>query len=256
MRVICIDLWNTLCRSLNSSGAGYQDILASEGVDPTTVYPFVRDHLMTRRATYDELAVALLRRFGLESRNDLRRQVVESRLRRQEERAIRQQVLAQPPHNGEDGQVHDDLVDRRRRVVHAELRHHRVPAALGGRGVQRQQRRRHVAAERRMAAIAGRRDMAGCAIQLQAVTVGISPPFALVIEYAPRVQAEIPAERRHLTMRRAGYGRGRGGQYRRVPANQPSSVWLISDVASCIEAVAIAAERTGIEMGVTGIPRV
>ncbi len=78
MRVICIDLWNTLCRSLNSSGAGYQDILASEGVDPTTVYPFVRDHLMTRRATYDELAVALLRRFGLESRNDLRRQVVES----------------------------------------------------------------------------------------------------------------------------------------------------------------------------------
>ena len=76
MRVICFDLWNTLCRSLNSNGAGYQDILVEAGVDPAQVYPFVRDHLMTRLATYDQLAAALLQRFGLDGRDGLRGRIV------------------------------------------------------------------------------------------------------------------------------------------------------------------------------------
>lgn len=76
MRVICMDMWNTLCRSLDSSGASYQDILVAEGVDASLVYPFVRDRLMTQRATYAELAQQMLEHFGMSARADLRRRIV------------------------------------------------------------------------------------------------------------------------------------------------------------------------------------
>jgi len=88
--------------------------------------------------------------------------------------------------------------------------------ALAGRtrdvdlGAEREQGRRKVAAERGKADAATlRRDVADGAGGLQAVIVGVAPPFALVIEDAARVEAEIAADRAHVAVGGAGDVRGR-----------------------------------------------
>ena len=71
-------------------------------------------------------------------------------------------------------------------------------------GVENEQRRREIAGERRVTVVALRRDVAGLAAVLQAVVVGAPPPFALVVEDAARVEAEIAAERGDGAMAGAG----------------------------------------------------
>ena len=72
-------------------------------------------------------------------------------------------------------------------------------------GAERQQRRRQIAAEGGKAhAAALRRHVADVARGLEAVIVGRAPPFALIVEDAARVEAEIAADRAHVAMGRAG----------------------------------------------------
>src|SRR6478672_6747409 len=84
--------------------------------------------------------------------------------------------------------------------------------------VQRQQRRREIAAKGGEAdAAALRRDMADVARGLEAVVVGGAPPFALIIEQAAGVEAEIAADRAHVAMGRPGDERGRLRHHRIMP---------------------------------------
>ena len=77
-------------------------------------------------------------------------------------------------------------------------------------GAERQQRGGKIAGEGRKAdAAALRRDVADGAGGLQAMIVGVTPPFALVIEDAARVEAEIAADRAHVALGGAGDMRGR-----------------------------------------------
>jgi len=64
-RVVCFDLWNTLMRS-PEGGAGYESVLLEHGVPAEQIFPFVRDYLMTRRMSYEEMAKALFHRFAIE----------------------------------------------------------------------------------------------------------------------------------------------------------------------------------------------
>ena len=88
----------------------------------------------------------------------------------------------------------------------------RAPALRPGEidlGAERQQRRREIAAVGREAhAAALRRDVADVAGGLEAMVIGRTPPFALVVEDAARVEAEIAADRAHVAMRRPGDVRG------------------------------------------------
>ncbi len=68
--------------------------------------------------------------------------------------------------------------------------------------VEDQQRRREIAGERRVTVIALRRDVAGLAAVLEAVVVRPPPPFALVVEHATGVEAEISADGGDVTVRR------------------------------------------------------
>ena len=93
--------------------------------------------------------------------------------------------------------------------------------ALAGRacdvdlGAEREEGRRKIAGEGREAdAAALRRDVANRAGGLQAMIVGVTPPFALVIEDAARVEAEIAADRAHVAMGGPGDMRGRLRDYR------------------------------------------
>ena len=61
-------------------------------------------------------------------------------------------------------------------------------------GARDHQHWREVAAERGVAALALRRHMAGGAAALQAERVRPAPPFALVVEHAARVQAQVAAD--------------------------------------------------------------
>ncbi len=63
--LICFDLWNTLIRSLESTGASYADVLISLGAPQPEIYPFVRDHLMVKELTYQEMVNLLFSHFGL-----------------------------------------------------------------------------------------------------------------------------------------------------------------------------------------------
>src|SRR5205085_311948 len=68
-------------------------------------------------------------------------------------------------------------------------------------GAQRQQRRRKIAAEAGEAhAPAFRRDMTDAANRLEAMIVGGAPPFALVVEQAARVEAEVAAYGAHTAV--------------------------------------------------------
>ena len=64
-------------------------------------------------------------------------------------------------------------------------------------GADRKQRRRQIAREGRMTAPTLRRDMANIAVSFQAERVGAAPPFALIVENATRVEAEISTDRSH-----------------------------------------------------------
>src|SRR3989344_6044919 len=67
-RVICFDLWNTLIRS-PGTGANYESVLVEQGVPAEQIFPFVRDNLMTRRMSYEEMSRALFKYFALEPIN-------------------------------------------------------------------------------------------------------------------------------------------------------------------------------------------
>ena len=72
-------------------------------------------------------------------------------------------------------------------------------------GAEREQGGREIAGESGKAdAAAFRRDVADGAGGLQAVVIGVAPPFALIVEDAARVEAEIAAERAHVAVGRAG----------------------------------------------------
>src|SRR5580658_942540 len=80
--------------------------------------------------------------------------------------------------------------------------------------LERQQRRREITAEGGEAdAAALGRDMTDRARGLEAMIVGLSPPFALVVVDAARVEAEIAADGAHLALRRAGDRRRSLGQH-------------------------------------------
>ena len=88
--------------------------------------------------------------------------------------------------------------------------------ALAGRagdvdlGAERKEGRGKIAGEGRKAhAAALRRDVADGAGGLQAVIIGVTPPFALVVEDAARVEAEIAADRAHVAVGGAGDVGGR-----------------------------------------------
>src|SRR6185436_14304204 len=73
-----------------------------------------------------------------------------------------------------------------------------------------QQRGGEIAGEGRKAdAAALRRDVANRAGGLQAMIIGVTPPFALVIEDAARIETEIAADRTHVAV--GGPGDMRGG---------------------------------------------
>ncbi len=65
MRVICIDLWNTLIRSRDPSGASYEQALIDGGADQEAIYPFVRSELMTRALPYSEMGSLLCAHLGI-----------------------------------------------------------------------------------------------------------------------------------------------------------------------------------------------
>src|SRR5262245_40197808 len=64
-------------------------------------------------------------------------------------------------------------------------------------GAEREQRRREIAGIGGVATLALRRDVADVATPLQAESVRLAPPCALIVEDAARVEAEITADRRH-----------------------------------------------------------
>lgn len=71
-RVICFDLWNTLVRSCQGTGASYADVLVRLGANPESIYPIVRDELMVSRMEYRGMALYLCKRLNLRpTENDL-----------------------------------------------------------------------------------------------------------------------------------------------------------------------------------------
>jgi hypothetical protein len=132
--------------------------------------------------------------------------------------AARAGRLRRDPHRG------DQLVGGERQGPHAVLdvefgeRNGSRAARSGHLDVrrERQQRRGHVAAERRVTALALRRHVADFAAELQAVGVGAAPPFALVVEDAACVEAQVAAEGGHGAVAGAGdAGRGFGKRRQR-----------------------------------------
>jgi FMN phosphatase YigB (HAD superfamily) len=73
-RVVCFDLWNTLAHSL--AGVSYQDLLVKHGAKKGLLYPFVRDCLMTRILTYEQMVERIVRFFRLSCSKEEQRQVV------------------------------------------------------------------------------------------------------------------------------------------------------------------------------------
>lgn len=65
MKVICFDLWGTLMTS-PGTGASYESVLTDKGVPQENIFPFVRDNLMTKRLSYEEMAQALFNNFQVE----------------------------------------------------------------------------------------------------------------------------------------------------------------------------------------------
>lgn len=56
------------------TGASYESVLTERGIPAERIFPFVRDHLMTRRMSYMQMAKALFDHFTLESKpGDLER---------------------------------------------------------------------------------------------------------------------------------------------------------------------------------------
>ena len=76
-------------------------------------------------------------------------------------------------------------------------------------GAEHHQGRGEIAAEGGVAALALRRDVAGIAAMLEAIVVGVPPPFALIVVDAARIEAEIAADGRHGAV--AGSGDRFGG---------------------------------------------
>ena len=71
-RIICFDLWNTLVRSCQGTGASYADVLVRLGANMESIYPIVREELMISQMDYMEMAVYLCRRLNLRpTENDL-----------------------------------------------------------------------------------------------------------------------------------------------------------------------------------------
>ena len=106
------------------------------------------------------------------------------------------------------------------RITDIEIGERHRPAARRPRdvdlGIERQQRRRQVAAEGGEAdAAAFRRDVADVAGGFQAMMIGVAPPFALIVENAARIEREIAADRAHVAVGRAGNMR-RGLRHDRI----------------------------------------
>src|SRR6185437_9975772 len=84
-------------------------------------------------------------------------------------------------------------------------------------GAERQQSWRQVAAEGGEAdAAAFWRDVTNCAGSFQAMVIGVAPPFALIVENAAGIKAEIAADRAHVALGRPGDERGRLRKHRIV----------------------------------------
>ncbi len=64
--VVCFDLWNTLIATSNPRS--YTDILVDAGFDAAEIFQFVRDYMMVRPFTYDELFKILLKRFWVDTK--------------------------------------------------------------------------------------------------------------------------------------------------------------------------------------------
>ncbi len=85
-------------------------------------------------------------------------------------------------------------------------------------------RRREIAGEGRKAhAAAFRRHMADGAGGLQAMVIGVAPPFALIVENAAGVETEIAADRAHVAVGRAGDVRGRLRHHRIMRRRRPDA---------------------------------
>lgn len=77
MRVIGVDLWNTIVKTLASpTGASYGDVLVRLGVPQEEIYPFVREQLMTRRIDYDVMIDYLFSHFGIMAHEAQKREAV------------------------------------------------------------------------------------------------------------------------------------------------------------------------------------
>src|SRR5262249_51349596 len=64
-------------------------------------------------------------------------------------------------------------------------------------GAKHQQGGRKIAAERGVAALSLRSDMADVPAAFKAISIGVSPPFALIVVDAARIEAQIAADRSH-----------------------------------------------------------
>lgn len=72
--VVCFDLWDTLIQATNSRDASYEEVLVELGVPQKEIYPFVRDYLMTKGYTYEEMVDSLFNHFDITGRTERRQE--------------------------------------------------------------------------------------------------------------------------------------------------------------------------------------
>jgi len=63
---ICFDLYNTLITSTKTGGSAYEDVLVRLGVKREDIFPFVRDQIMTKDLTIDEVITMLFLKFDID----------------------------------------------------------------------------------------------------------------------------------------------------------------------------------------------
>ena len=105
-------------------------------------------------------------------------------------------------------------------------RHRALPGGTGNvdLGIEREQRRRQIAAESGKAhAAAFRRDVADFAGRLQTMMIGFAPPFALIVKNAAGVEREIAADGAHVAVGRPGDVTGRLRHRRIVLRTRPDA---------------------------------
>ena len=64
--LICFDLYNTLITSTKTGGSAYEDVLVRLGVKREDIFPFVRDKIMTKDLTIDEVITRLFLHFNID----------------------------------------------------------------------------------------------------------------------------------------------------------------------------------------------